>query len=672
MRIEKFRVQNYRSILDSGEVSLDPRITTLLGKNESGKTYTLRALESFEDDFEYEEDDLCLHSAARERFDSGETEGEDLEMVTLWFRVQDEDLPSLEEIDPSLVRIKSLQCCKYFDDSYRLDSPDVDIEGLQVRTQEQTDAIAKNLGQIVERAIHLTEKLDAHSVRNVLFAPSKGEYDGVVGQVSALDPSTEPDIESILSGLRDLPNRDGPIQDDIDAFFEQVNPQMAAIKEILSVRVDIPGQVLEILARFMYFSDVDKLEDRVAVAEFLANGDAHRTLANLVALCGLDVERVKDADAYAMLSALGEASTTITGLVNDSWTQERVNIKIGIVRDEIVVSISDDTVKKEHPPSIRSQGFQWFLSFYINFTAGSRGEFKNTVILLDDPGVYLHPSGQKDLLATLETISESNQVILSTHSPFMIDRDNLERIRIVSKKPGTGTLIDEKYYVSDFDALQPIRAAIGMTIGDALFATNKTLLVEGYSDALILDAMSACCSEQEGASIDTSEISVLPVNGADKMPYFATLLLKENLGFLILLDFDKEGRKTSKLLRDVFNIDEARILMLDAISGTEKDAELEDLISIGFYLKALNFAYADVFKQKLGNKTITKADLDKPSFAGIKRFFRKKKIGRSRRVDKVKVAKKVCDLLAEGNAPTKQSISDFSKLFDMINQVLAT
>jgi predicted ATP-binding protein involved in virulence len=72
---------------------------------------------------------------------------------------------------------------------------------------------------------------------------------------------------------------------------------------------------------------------------------------------------------------------------------------------------------------------------------GSRGEFKNTVLLLDDLGVYLHRSGQRDLVATLERIAKSNQIVFSTHSPFMVDREKLMRIRIISKKEGKGTCI---------------------------------------------------------------------------------------------------------------------------------------------------------------------------------------------------------------------------------------
>ena len=45
MRLESFRVRNYRSINDSGEITVS-RITSLLGRNEGGKSNLLRALHS--------------------------------------------------------------------------------------------------------------------------------------------------------------------------------------------------------------------------------------------------------------------------------------------------------------------------------------------------------------------------------------------------------------------------------------------------------------------------------------------------------------------------------------------------------------------------------------------------------------------------------------------------
>ncbi len=667
MIIEKFYIKNYRSILDSGEVNLDSKIAILIGKNESGKTCILKALESFEVDYEYAEDDLCLHSEVKEKVDLGATKG-DVEIMKIWFEIEAKDKGKLKEIHPQLTKIKTLIITKYFDNLYQVESPEISLEDLKINTGKE---IEKNLSEIKRLAVSFKEILDGHSQRLDPFSASKAQYDSIINEIIAFDPVANPDIDNVFNNFykrfRSLPSRDAPIENDIEASIKKMEAHKNRIKETLSEEEGVIGRILKILPSFMYFTEVEKLEDTIPISEFLANKEKHKTLSNLIELSGLHLERIKGAGHYDILSSLGSASMTITGMVNKSWTQDTVNVNIGIVRDEIVISIFDNVIKRQHPPSIRSQGFQWFLSFYINFTAGSRGELKNTIILLDDHGVYLHPSGQKDLLDTLEKISESNQIIFSTHSPFMIDRRRLKRIRIVSKKEGEGTLIEEKYYKSDYDALQPIRASIGMTIGDTLFTAKRNLLVEGYSDELILGAMSEGVSKKKRNHVNTSKISILPVNGADKMPYFATLLAKENLKFLVLLDHDPEGRKIAKELKEKFGMNDNNILTLEILAGKGNDLEMEDLIDIDFYLEALNLAYGDIFQKKLPKPRITKDDLREASFKGIKEFFREKKIGTSKRVDKIKVAKRIYDLVAEDKVPKPQTISNFSRLFKTIN-----
>lgn len=669
MRIKKFHIKNYRSILDSGEVNLESGITTLVGKNESGKTYILKALESFKLDYKYVKDDLCLHSEARKKLYLGAIKEGDIDILTIWFEIESEDKQKLKEINSKLTKIKTLKVTKYFDNSYEVESPEISLKDLKIIGKNE---IKKNLSKIHSIVTSFKSKLDNHSKRHTPFSGSKTQYDEIIQKIISFDSETDLNIDNVFNNfynkLRNLPNRDTPIQNDIKTFIGEIESHKNIIREILSKEEDVRDVIVRNLPNFMYFADIEKLEDTVPISEFLTNREKHKTLSNLIMISGLNVERIKDAEDYEMLSELKLASTTITGFVNQSWTQETVNVNIGIVREKIVISIFDNVIKKEHPPSIRSQGFQWFLSFYINFTAGSGGEFKNTIILLDDPGVYLHPSGQKDLLKISEKISQSNQIVFSTHSPFMIDREKLNRIRIVSKKEGKGTLIEEKYYKSDFDALQPIRASIGMTIGDSLFITKRNLLVEGYSDELILEAMSKVCSNKKKDYIDTSKISVLPTNGAEKIPYFTTIFQKENIKFLVLLDHDPKGRKVVKELKEKFNINDNSILTLNMVANKGIDLEIEDLIDIDFYLEALNLAYGNIFQKKLNKESITKNDLKEVSFKGIKKFFKEKKIGVSKRVDKIKVAKKMHDLVAEDKFPDDQTISNFSQLFKLINE----
>ena len=44
MKLKSFRVGPYRNIIDGGSITVDPAVTVLVGKNESGKTNLLHAL----------------------------------------------------------------------------------------------------------------------------------------------------------------------------------------------------------------------------------------------------------------------------------------------------------------------------------------------------------------------------------------------------------------------------------------------------------------------------------------------------------------------------------------------------------------------------------------------------------------------------------------------------
>jgi len=672
MKIKKFRIKNFKSILDSGEIALDPKITTLIGENESGKTCILKALESFKRDYKYTKSDLCLYSEAKKKLDLEKIKEGNIGIITIWFQMESEDKLKLKEINPKLSRITNLKVIKYFDNSYKCESPDISLSDIKINVPKKLDM---PLSEIKNIATTFKEKLNNHLNRFPPFANSKIQYEEIINEIVSFDPKTNPDIDNafsdFFSGLAALPDKDPPIQNDIQAFSEEINPHKDRIKEILNEKdKDILSEALEILLNLMYFSDIEKLEDTISTSEYLKNKKKHKTLFNLIELSKLNIERIKDAEHYERLSSLLSASVAITGEINQFWTQEKIDVKINLEKDDIVISIIDNVINNYHPPSIRSQGFRWFFSFYINFMAGSKGEFRNTIILLDDPGVYLHASRQKDFLNAIEKISESNQIVFSTHSPFMIDREKLDRVRIITKKPNEGTLIKEKYWDSKGDALMPIRASIGMKIGDSLFTTKKNLLVEGYSDQIILEAISKLCLKKERDYIDTSKISIFAVNGADKMPLFATFCRIENQKFIALFDNDSKGRKASTELKDKFNINEKNIIMLNKSGKAGEDLVIENLIDIDFYLEALNGAYTEIFQKILNKKSINKDNLTASTFKGIENFFKENKIGTSGKIDKIKVAKKISDLASENKSPNETTISNFSNLFKMINEKL--
>lgn len=74
---------------------------------------------------------------------------------------------------------------------------------------------------------------------------------------------------------------------------------------------------------------------------------------------------------------------------------------------------------------------QWFLSFYLIFLVESQEGHKGSMLLLDEPGLSLHPIAQRDLSDFFENLATTNQIAYTTQSPIMVDPDHLDRVKAV-------------------------------------------------------------------------------------------------------------------------------------------------------------------------------------------------------------------------------------------------
>ena len=196
----------------------------------------------------------------------------------------------------------------------------------------------------------------------------------------------------------------------------------------------------------------------------------------------------------------------------------------------------------------------------------------------------------KKLKQALENLAEGNQVVYSTHSPFMIDANHVEQIRIFRQDTEEGTQIisdlDEAAQTeTEVDVLAPVRTSIGANFADTLFASSANILVEGYTDKRYIEALSEIFQRQEGPTIDY-ETNIITVDGS-KADYLAKILEAENYEYVILLDSDQSGRNRRESLIDR-GINQEKILILkDSIGRYEDETEvtIEDLFSNEFYGK---------------------------------------------------------------------------------------
>lgn len=665
MRLIKFRLTNYRPILDSGEVKIESTITQFLGKNESGKTYLLRGLESFNRDYQYTRDDLCLNSDINSSQSEKDKSKSELLMITLWFEINTSDKEKFIEISEEFQSISTLIVKKFFGGSYSFESPEISISEI---------AVNRLNNQISDKVEEMTKMIN--KLYSIVFSKVKPDAPG----------STEADLKNILSRLQSFERQQYPMKDatmgelldelayldyddyeintSIEEFVDLFRINLEALHAQKNQSGDLQKDILQLLPQFSYSSDVDLLEDKLPLDDFIQKKVVSKTFLNLLKVSKLNIKNIIGLDEYRRKSAITSASDTITKLLNDAWIQDNtLQILIDIDPPNVVNFIRDDVINEYHAPSFRSQGFQWFLSFYINYTAQNNTHPENTIFLFDDPGMHLHPSGQKDLLRELTILSNHNQVIFTTHSPFMIDRKLTTRIRIVSKEVNKCTVVSDKIYTASNEAFEPIRASIGMTIGDSFAYSNNVVIVEGFSDELILEGISYACQQNGEQSLENKSIDILPANGTSKVCHYSSLLTSQRIPFFIILDSDEAGDKCRKELIEKYFIEEARILQIGSIKSGA--TSIEDLINIKYYLQAINNYYSDILISKKTTNPLKTSDLSSSDFKGIIKFFKENKLGS---FDKIAVAKTIVEMVHSGNMPSQGTLNSFSKGFNIICQ----
>lgn len=236
MRVQKVQVKNFLSIKDCGQVRIDEKITVLIGKNESGKTNFLKALESFNGDYQYTDEDLCNYSGAREKLESKELEPQDLEMVKVWLEVEQEDKKKLQKIHKEIVKIKHLEITRGFGNYYEVKSPEYNLEHLE---DLERDKLAGDMvSKIGSEVSSLRKKLDDHTARHAPFASSKPQFDQCIQEFLSTDFADlsviDPAFDELYTSLHALPNRDAPINSDIQntiKTFDQFKKLLISIYE---------------------------------------------------------------------------------------------------------------------------------------------------------------------------------------------------------------------------------------------------------------------------------------------------------------------------------------------------------------------------------------------------------------------------------------------------------
>jgi predicted ATP-dependent endonuclease of OLD family len=267
----------------------------------------------------------------------------------------------------------------------------------------------------------------------------------------------------------------------------------------------------------------------------------------------------------------------------------------------------------------------------------------------------LHPRGQKDVLNVIEKITQNNQLVYSTHSPFLINRNYPHRIRLLTKDAEKGTIINNKPYSDGKTRFwEPLRSSIGVCLGDMLSIGEKNIVVEGISEQIIITRLSKKFAELNLPFIDLEKFSVVPAMGATCEETLTRLALSEGLTAISLLDNDSEGQRVARHLQ------KDKQIKLLSIGDIKKDAiTIEDLFPEDEYINAFNHVYSrfDDFKEYI--KVKSEDEKTKGIVEKLEKYL--KSINYSK-LDKVAVANSLITNL-ELNDKNISLYSSFQRLF---------
>lgn len=595
MRLVKARVQGYRSVIDSGLFDVENGKTILVGPNEAGKTAILQALQKLNPPKGIELFNP-LRDYPRAKYDEdirkGGIDPSKFTVVEGHFSLEDSDAEKLPEEYRDITYVYG----RHLDNSvwHRIDN------GPECLTFSKID---KNLLKLVN---HFQETAKEEKAGDDVIDAIQNELDKIVNGLTKSSVITTEKAAQIkawlkkyLKYLNDDSTNDNERYDRVDAVLDKPAEQ-ALVYDLCE----------KMMPKFILFSNyfrikpvlhLRKLADRIAnnslddsqydygnicLLKFL--GFTPKELADAGDTSRFNLNEPKQYEEYkAQLDErdykLNAATIRLTEAIREVWnpTQDsrdanKLRIKVDgqylkvVVEDELGVEVELDQ---------RSEGFQWMVSFYVVFFAEAADKHKNAILLLDEPGMSLHALKQAEFRETLSKLSEKNQTIYTTHSPFLVGTDELDKVRVVEMvNRTTGTKVHLSLTATDDGAILPLQEALGYDLAQSMFFHKKNLVLEGLTDMWYIEGLSNLLLSAGKDGID-DQIALIPANCASKVVYFATILKAQNLNIAALLDSDAEGELAAKQDILVNALGNKRIIRTkDVYIGSVATPEVEDIL----------------------------------------------------------------------------------------------
>ena len=579
MKLVRARVTDFKSIDDSGWVDIDA-VTSMVGKNESGKTAFLGALKRLnpvDGDQHFELKDFPRKGYVRYRRRHQENPATAVSAVMTLSEEEREKLSA--KVGDGVILSEEITVSKNYKNELVWEF-DMD-EG----------AMARHMLNSAE----LPPEIASH-------AGSSGTIMELLGTLEALD------VKPVAVGRL------------ITSIYEQFNDR--------SARDVVEETLYAMMPKFVYFDEYSTMRGRISIQDMRRRVEADedldesdRTFMSLLSLVGADLEDLQNQTNYEYMKAeLESASISISDDMFEYWAQNkqlRVEFDLSAADPNDLPPLNEGTIlhvriwNNRHRVSVpfddRSKGFVWFFSFLTYFSSIEEQEDCDLVLLLDEPGLNLHALAQHDFLRFIdERLAPKHQVIYTTHSPFMINLNHLDRIRTVQDVDDRGTVISSDTLSNDQDTIFPLQVALGHDLAHTLFLAPHCLMVNSAADLIYLQILGEICASKGYQRLDPRWV-VIPVGNTDNLPMFVSLLGDNYVSVAVLMDVTPKNKAKMEHINRNSTIKRNNPVKWVEVQKI-RTADIEDTFDPAFYLKLVNESYATELLEPVSMKAISAKD----------------------------------------------------------------
>lgn len=536
--LSKFRVTNFRSVIDSDWIDTED-VTALIGENEAGKTNILLPLWKLKPSGGGEinlVDDMprSLYAEMREHPNQHT-------FIRAVFILTDEEISFLEKFGIDRGKVTHIEVSRKFSgeyDVYLIDYPDVDLNNIfEIHNQEDTE-VKSDTSESLKSVI-------ISKIPRFVYYSNYGNLDAQIYLPHVIENMKRDDL-----GAKELAK-----VRTIKVLFDLVNLSADEIYELATHTV--------ITERYNHHNQlINRVEQSKNQQE-------------------LENDKVRERSIL-----LQSASSKLTKSFKDWWKQGDYVFELQADGNYFRIWVSDSRRPEKVELENRSTGLQWFLSFFLVFTYESDAAHDNSIVLLDEPGHSLHPLAQRDLSNFFNSLSKKHQILFTTHSPFIIDADRLDRVRKIYIDASGGTVASSNLGAGrsrsgtrEAGATYAVHSALNLSVAESLLLGCEPIIVEGPSDQHYLSAIKNILVSRSLIR-PSMELVFPPSGGAKTAKIIASILLgrDDTLPF-VLLDSDSPGKQAAKALKEsLYAGHESFILNTDQFIDGIQNTEIEDLI----------------------------------------------------------------------------------------------